>query len=103
MRVLIKRIEDQRKLLMEKYKGLWKISLFISPKIDLHDSCYRDLPNVIPEVIEKISKIIGVELSPTVTQRALMFPQEISEIIKNVQSDSRSYKTLEDLLNLSCE
>jgi len=85
---------------MEKYKNLWRISLFLSPKIDLRDSIYRDLPNVISEVIEKIFKLIGIKLSPSVTRGTLVLPSEISDIIKTVQSDSRSYKTLEDFLNL---
>ena len=98
-RVIINRIVQQRRLLMDKYKNLWRVSLFLSPKINLNENAYCEIPELASEIIEKALHLYGVEVKP-LTSSTLITPSELNDIIISLQFEARDIKELEDLLNI---
>ena len=98
MRVVVRRIGAQKDLLMQKYSILWRISLFISPNIELNDPDYSRIPSECSELIEKIFSFQGLDMRP-MTKRPVVMPDKISRILVKIEADRRSYWTMKELFN----
>jgi HD superfamily phosphohydrolase len=97
MEVVVRRIEAQQKLLQSKYCNLWRISLFLSPKINLNDSDYKTIPNEASELISKIFRYQGIDVRPTETREPIVMPDELNRILIKINTERRSFWTMKDL------
>jgi hypothetical protein len=100
MSTIVRRIEGQRTLLQQKYCNLWRVSLFLSPKIDREDPEYKEVANEVSELISKIFRFEGIEAKPTEIGTPIVLHEELTGIlskIKGVSADRRSYWTIREL------
>lgn len=98
MSVIVRRIEGQRKLLQEKYCNLWRVSLFLSPKIDCNkDADYATIPGELSDLISKIFRLQGIDAQPTEIRAPIVMPEELNKILLKIKAEKRSFCKMKEL------
>ena len=102
MNAIVRRIEGQRNLLQAKYCNLWRVSMFLSPRINVEeDSDYREIPNVLSDLVGKMFKLQGIEAKPTEIETLVIMPEELNQILLKIQKERRSFWTMKELYEFS--
>jgi HD superfamily phosphohydrolase len=99
MSTIVRRIEGQQKLLQQKYCNLWRVSMFLSPKIDfLNDPDYKEVPSEVSDLISKIFRFQGIDAKPTEIDPPIVLHEELTKILSKIKGvDRRSYWTMKEL------
>ena len=94
MRIIMERTQIQRNLLLQKFKNLWHISLFITPNVDFHQ--IQPLAIKLIESLFDISKC-PIQINPDTPKSQLSITSH--ERLLEISKDKRSYKRFEDIYN----
>jgi HD superfamily phosphohydrolase len=98
MNSIVRRIEGQRNLLKTKYCNLWRVSMFLSPKIDVKDDPdYSEIPNLLSDLVGKIFKLQGIGALPTEIETLVIMPEKLNQILIAIKKERRSFWTMEKL------
>jgi hypothetical protein len=98
MNAIVRRIEGQRNLLQAKYCNLWRVSMFLSPRINVkEDSDYKEIPKMLSDLVGKIFKLQGIKATPTEIETLISMPPEINQILLKIQKERRSFWTMKEL------
>jgi len=99
MSTIVRRIEAQRGLLQQKYCNLWRVSMFLSPKIDVKDADYETIPNEVSDLIGKIFRLQGIDAQPTEIETTIILPEALNGTLQKIKTERRSFWTMKELLD----
>lgn len=97
MRMIMDRTRIQRELLVEKFKNLWHVSLFISPEID-----YDLIQPMAVALVERFFAVTKCPIQIDPDTEKIELSGKLHERFLSLSKDERSFKRFEDIyMNLS--